>query len=163
MSVANAEGRRRYRAKHLVRLREEDRIKAAVKYAKDPTKQKEASRKAAAKRRAIEPEVVRETMRINMANWRKRGSVKAKVANLKNTAARRARLKGAKVPLTPQEHRLISEIYAKTKMLSELTGEAYHVDHILPLAAGGKHHPDNLQILTALENLKKGARVILKG
>ena len=33
-----------------------------------------------------------------------------------------------------------------------------HVDHIQPLSQGGKHHPDNLQILTAEENLRKGAK-----
>jgi 5-methylcytosine-specific restriction endonuclease McrA len=29
------------------------------------------------------------------------------------------------------------------------------VDHIQPIAKGGLHHPDNLQILTMEENRKK--------
>jgi 5-methylcytosine-specific restriction endonuclease McrA len=33
-----------------------------------------------------------------------------------------------------------------------------HVDHIRPLAKGGKHEPSNLQLLTPEENLKKGAK-----
>ena len=32
------------------------------------------------------------------------------------------------------------------------------MDHIKPLSAGGRHHPSNLQILTAKENLAKGAK-----
>jgi hypothetical protein len=28
--------------------------------------------------------------------------------------------------------------------------------NIIPLSKGGKHHPSNLQILTAYENLSKG-------
>jgi 5-methylcytosine-specific restriction endonuclease McrA len=32
-----------------------------------------------------------------------------------------------------------------------------HVDHIRPLSKGGAHHQDNLQIISARENLEKGA------
>ena len=42
------------------------------------------------------------------------------------------------------------------------TGTHYHVDHIRPLAAGGEggvHHPDNLRVILASENLTKGATV----
>ena len=37
------------------------------------------------------------------------------------------------------------------------TGVAHHIDHIIPIAAGGTHTADNLQVLTAAENFKKGA------
>lgn len=33
-----------------------------------------------------------------------------------------------------------------------------HVDHIVPLARGGKHVLSNLRIVSARENLQKGAR-----
>ena len=33
----------------------------------------------------------------------------------------------------------------------------HHVDHIKPVSKGGSNHPDTLQILTAEENLRKGA------
>ena len=36
--------------------------------------------------------------------------------------------------------------------------EKVHVDHKTPLARGGKHVFDNLQILDAIENMRKGAR-----
>lgn len=36
----------------------------------------------------------------------------------------------------------------------------YHVDHIIPLSLGGKHHEDNLQYLTPYENRSKNNRWI---
>ena len=37
------------------------------------------------------------------------------------------------------------------------TGVAHHIDHIIPIAAGGTHTKENLQVLTASENMTKGA------
>lgn len=34
--------------------------------------------------------------------------------------------------------------------------EGYHVDHIIPLCKGGKHHVSNLQYLTPEQNREKG-------
>lgn len=34
-----------------------------------------------------------------------------------------------------------------------------HVDHVMPLSKGGQHVFENLQILDALENMRKGARL----
>jgi CRISPR/Cas system Type II protein with McrA/HNH and RuvC-like nuclease domain len=34
-----------------------------------------------------------------------------------------------------------------------------HVDHIIPLSAGGAHSPENLRIISARENLEKGAKI----
>lgn len=59
--------------------------------------------------------------------------------------------------LTPSERRRIGQIYAEARRLTKETGIEHHVDHIKPLAAGGEHHPDNLRVITAEENLKKGA------
>jgi len=44
--------------------------------------------------------------------------------------------------------------------ISESTGIPHHVDHIFPVSKGGTHHPSNLQILTAKENLSKGAKIL---
>jgi len=35
-------------------------------------------------------------------------------------------------------------------------GHKMHVDHVIPLARGGLHHEDNLQILPAGINMRKG-------
>lgn len=61
--------------------------------------------------------------------------------------------------LTQEERDRIDAIYRQRDMVSEWTGLTYEVDHIIPLARGGKHHPDNLQLLTAAENRAKGANM----
>jgi 5-methylcytosine-specific restriction endonuclease McrA len=60
--------------------------------------------------------------------------------------------------LTSEERIQIIKIYDEAKKISLRTGIAHHVDHIKPLAKGGRHHPSNLQIITAEENLKKGSK-----
>tara|TARA_Y100000588_G_C13652617_1_gene668650 strand:+ start:57 stop:509 length:453 start_codon:yes stop_codon:yes gene_type:complete len=37
--------------------------------------------------------------------------------------------------------------------------DGWHVDHVHPLSKGGLHHQDNLQHLTAFDNLSKGNRL----
>jgi hypothetical protein len=40
--------------------------------------------------------------------------------------------------------------------ISATTSIPHHIDHIIPLAHGGWHHHDNLQILPRNINIKKG-------
>jgi len=40
----------------------------------------------------------------------------------------------------------------------EKVGETYHIDHVIPLAKGGKNLPDNVVIACAACNLSKGAK-----
>lgn len=49
----------------------------------------------------------------------------------------------------------ISEFYILAKKLTEQTGIPHEVDHITPISKGGRHHENNLQILTQAENRKK--------
>ena len=64
-----------------------------------------------------------------------------------HTANRRALIKKQ----TPSwyDHEMVTEIY---EVASEF---GYHVDHIVPLAKGGLHSHENLQLLTPAENLSK--------
>ena len=62
--------------------------------------------------------------------------------------------------LTEEEHQRILEIYKECARITEETGILHHVDHIHPISKGGKHHPDNLQILTATENIRKGNKLL---
>jgi 5-methylcytosine-specific restriction endonuclease McrA len=57
--------------------------------------------------------------------------------------------------LTEEEKEEVLKIYSESKRLTKESGVKHHVDHIKPLSKGGRHHPSNLQILTAEENLKK--------
>jgi len=81
------------------------------------------------------------------------------VLNALNTK-RRVKIQRNKKSLTQLEQKQIIEIYKKCRMLTEKTGIVHHVDHIIPISKNGKHHPSNLQILTAEKNLKKGANLL---
>ena len=74
------------------------------------------------------------------------------------TAARYARKLHLTPPLTADEKECIVAFYTKARALTELTGVPYHVDHKKPLAKGGLHHPDNLQVLRGVDNQRKGAK-----
>ena len=62
--------------------------------------------------------------------------------------------------LTPEDQEHILLIYKECARITEETGIPHHVDHIHPISKGGKHHPDNLQILTATENIRKGNKIL---
>jgi 5-methylcytosine-specific restriction endonuclease McrA len=71
-------------------------------------------------------------------------------------AKRRAKIAGSLVELSKEEQERVNLIYKERVRLNKEAGYIkYHVDHIKPLARGGKHSPDNLQILLKPDNLKK--------
>ena len=71
---------------------------------------------------------------------------------------RSAKVRGGNiVPLSVEEKNEIFEIYNEARKISIETNTPHHVDHIRPLAAGGSHHPKNLRIISAAENLSKGS------
>ena len=72
---------------------------------------------------------------------------------------RKQRLREQTPALTELEQQQISQIYEERNRLNQAAGLIrYHVDHITPLAKGGLHHPINLQLITASENVRKGSR-----
>lgn len=65
--------------------------------------------------------------------------------------------------LTSEELQQIEEFYREAQTLKLLTGQKYHVDHIVPLQGEnvcGLHVPWNLQVLEASENIKKSNKLI---
>lgn len=67
-----------------------------------------------------------------------------------------ARKRGAVVP-EGLGYRDFLPIYAEARRLTRETGVRHEVDHIVAISRGGKHEPSNLQILTKVENCRKGA------
>lgn len=72
------------------------------------------------------------------------------------TRKRRAILKDA----VPEDYdRLgVLAMYNLSQKISKLTGVQMHVDHIIPLALGGKHDVTNLQLLAGVLNVSKGIK-----
>lgn len=99
-------------------------------------------------------EVNREKTLSYGVKWAKRNPSKHNL----NIARRRAMLRDQTPELTTEEQRRMEEIYWLAKDLCAVTGEPYEVDHIHPIAKGGLHHPDNLQILPMDLNRSKGAK-----
>lgn len=75
-------------------------------------------------------------------------------------AFRRAKYSTGIKLLTSEEKKRLNEIYKQARELTQATGIKHHVDHIIPLAQGGTHHPDNLQVLTEQENTQKGTKIM---
>lgn len=73
-------------------------------------------------------------------------------------ARRRCRMRDAFDETADQQK--INEIYCEAKRMTEETGIPHEVDHIIPISRGGKHHEDNLQIITMSENRKKHSKIL---
>jgi hypothetical protein len=90
------------------------------------------------------------------ASYTKRNLDKA----LARTNARRARLIKACPPWS--DLKAIQKLYEDRKQRSLDTGVTYHVDHIVPLhgkTVCGLHVPQNLRLIPATENFRKGAKI----
>lgn len=77
-------------------------------------------------------------------------------------AAAKSKRKALKINATPKwlekEILFVTALYGAARYLSTLTGNTYHIDHIVPLNSNcvcGLHCLDNLQILLAEDNLNK--------
>jgi len=71
--------------------------------------------------------------------------------------SRRANIELQSLQLTDLEKQKINMMYYICSYLNKgLDKPAWHVDHKMPLDKGGLHHPDNLWIMPATDNLSKG-------
>lgn len=92
---------------------------------------------------------ITEFMREYSKEYRQANSDKVNFNNNK----RRALKNKTGCELTENEQFAIKLMYEDASILN------YHVDHIVPLSRGGKHHPDNLQIVSPSYNLSKNDKV----
>lgn len=86
---------------------------------------------------------------------------KRKAYHAANQGERRAqKLRATPEWLSEGDKASIREIYELAEFLTRTTGERHEVDHIVPLRhpdVRGLHVPWNLQVLTAIENARKGS------
>lgn len=78
-----------------------------------------------------------------------------------NSNARAALYQATPSWLSDAQKKQIEDIYAERDIMVIETGKQHHVDHIIPLRGKnvcGLHVPQNLQVVTAQENLTKGNR-----
>ena len=84
--------------------------------------------------------------------WKKKDRTVNKARILSDNAKRRSL---TSKPATPE----IVSIYVLRDFYEAMSlGDKFHVDHIVPLFRGGLHKFDNLQIISAIDNLRKGAK-----
>ncbi len=97
--------------------------------------------------------------RKSSANWKKN--------NAGHNSAIMAKRRADKIQRTPawltgEQLTAIDKLYKQAAWLTRITGVKWHVDHIVPLKGknvSGLHIPDNLQVIPAWENIKKGNRL----
>lgn len=68
--------------------------------------------------------------------------------------------------LTVDEHWMIEQAYELAAMRTAMFGFPWHVDHVLPLRGklvSGFHTPYNLQVIPAVDNLRKSNRMVQHG
>ena len=84
------------------------------------------------------------------AEWRRNNKSKCNEYHAKRRAIKRE----TGVKSCP----MVKALYEMARILSN-TCEPMHVDHIIPLAKGGTHTFENMQILTAQDNWSKNAKL----
>ena len=99
-------------------------------------------------------QVIRDTQKVY------RDSEKGRSKNAEEARERRALKKNCTIPLMENERERLMLLEKTRRELSMETGREYHIDHIIPLARGGLHHPINLRIIDGAENISKNDKLL---
>lgn len=170
---ANRAARRSYREANRERVRAAHRAwyganaenrRAAVRAWKEANSEKlraarrsyrEANRESVRAYHQAYYEANSKKQRVAVRVWRMANPEKALAYN----SARRAKKIECLAHLTEGDRKTVVAFYKASRRVSKCLGIAFHIDHIIPLAKGGHHHPSNLQILPARINLRKHAKL----
>jgi len=99
-----------------------------------------------------------EARRIARAKWDQKNPGLTSAAKARNRKDRKNRVPAW---LTEDDHWMIAQAYELAEMRTKMFGFPWHVDHIIPLTGktvSGLHVPTNLQVIPAIENLRKSNR-----
>jgi 5-methylcytosine-specific restriction endonuclease McrA len=125
----------------------------------DPTKHRAAVKKF----RELHYEKVLERNRTYRKNnpekvfgWKKKDRTVNKARVYADNAKRRSLIYGRLIP------EIISTYALRDFYEAMSLGDKFHVDHIVPLSRGGLHEFENLQIISAIDNLRKGVKNAIK-
>lgn len=162
--------KRKYREAH----REEIRAKERARYYANIEKSRERARVRAAKWLSIHREESWEKRKLNLRNWYRRRNKNREFMDSRSalsrkwghnnkhkkreSAARRRARKGRFSSL--HEKRFVIAFYETAERISRCTGVPHEVDHVFPLARGGTHTPDNLQVIPAIINRRKHTKLV---
>lgn len=102
-------------------------------------------RAATEQRRAERP--ISEARKEARRRWSKANSV--------YWAAVRSRRRSLEKDLDADDFWVLQEAVALARLRERMLGNAWHVDHVIPVSKGGTAHPENLQVVPASWNRKK--------
>ena len=126
-----------------------------LRRAANPTAHRDAVRKSTKKHYAEKLErnnKYRAANPLKVKKWKRNDRVENKARVLADNAMRRSLLKGE---TSPQ----IKQLYALRDFYKAMSlGDEFHVDHIIPLSKNGLHVIENLRVIPAIDNLRKGAK-----
>lgn len=108
--------------------------------------------------KAAESRLWRKNNREKIKKYRSLPSVKAKNAVWAKRKKKDKNRNNTPPWLSREDRKRIADIYLHMRDCRAVTGEEYHVDHIVPLNGGivcGLHVPWNLQVLPAAVNINK--------
>jgi len=165
----SAEASRRYYIKNRARILAQDKIrhqKNKEKTQKRYQENKEKTREQRARYRKENPEKIKacrkrwqkdntEKSRAATARWYEKNPEKAKAVNHNNRAKRASC--GGRLSLHLAE-RLLSLQKNKCAVCRKSLRGGYHLDHIIPLARGGKNIDSNIQLTCQKCNQEKGSK-----
>jgi 5-methylcytosine-specific restriction endonuclease McrA len=106
----------------------------------------ELSKKSKARREA-DPEKYRDRSK---KSYKENRAYYIEKSRIRNSVARLSLAE-----LNDTDKRISALCYKASQRISKCLGVTFHVDHIKPLSKGGKHAPENLQIVPAKWNLSK--------